>query len=167
MRFNQRQFNRFNILIHPSLLLSNLIVKIPLPRRKLLGIKVESSMKEAGKIIARKGLGCRLGQMEPSMKAIGLIINPMARENFYTLMEMYMMAVGKMGKLMVMAFLSITWEDDIKATGKMICKMDSGQKAGQMATDTKASIEMERKTVKEITFGMTAVILKETGWIMK
>lgn len=49
----------------------------------------------------------------------------------------------------------------------MTCSMVSGQKTGQMATDTKESTERGRKTEKEIIFGTMEVTSKGIGLKMK
>lgn len=65
-------------------------------------------MKAVGKIMGRKDLAYKFGQTEHHMKGTGAIINRMVRGSLCTQMGMYMMAVGKMGRPMVMAFSFIT-----------------------------------------------------------
>jgi hypothetical protein len=102
-----------------------------------------------------------------SMKVIGLIINLVARASLHTLTGIFTMALGSMGRQMVLASSIITLEDAMKDTGKMTCNMDLEVKVGLMETGIKVHIKEVKRMDKGNTFGMMEVILKEIGSIIR
>lgn len=70
------------------------------------------------------GTAFRYGPMVLVIKANGEKTRLMEKVNFGMLMETFLMANGKMIKLMVMACILIKTGLSMKAIGRMTCKMD-------------------------------------------
>jgi len=71
----------------------------------------------------------------------GAKIKPMAEASSGMLMATSTRASGKMTKLMVLEFTSMSTVPNMKATGKTISKTDREWRAGKTAADTKEDIK--------------------------
>ena len=61
--------------------------------------------------------GYKFGQMEPSMKVIGIMAKQQEKESLYMLMGMFMKESGKMTKLRDTEYINITMVHGIKGIG--------------------------------------------------
>jgi hypothetical protein len=76
-------------------------------------------MKELGKEKLRKAMEFKFGQMELNIKEIGCMDKPMEKVNFFMLMAIYMMDIGKMAKLTDMESSHNIQVPSMKGIGKM------------------------------------------------
>lgn len=79
------------------------------------------------------------GLMEPNMKESGLKIRLMERENSGMQMVTFTRENGKMTRLTVLGSTSMLMEQDMKATGRMIFRMELVLKLGMMDRNTKVN----------------------------
>lgn len=79
------------------------------------------------------------GLMEPNMKESGLRIRLMERENSGMQMVTFTRENGKMTRLTVLGSTSMLMEQDMKATGRMIFRMELVLKLGMMDRNTKVN----------------------------
>lgn len=79
------------------------------------------------------------GLMEPNMKESGLKIRLMERENSGMQMVTFTRENGKMTRLTVLGSTSMLMEQDMKATGRMIFRMELVLKLGMMDQNTKVN----------------------------
>ena len=107
---------------------------------------------------------CRFGQMELVMKASGLAIRRVGKENSGTLMEISSKVNGKTIKLMAMAFTFTAMVQDMKATGKTICSTAWEKKSGQTILCTRGFTKMEKSTAKAFTSGQMDPLMMELGF---
>ena len=90
--------------------------------------------------------------MEQSILDNGKIIRHQGKENFIISMEMFIKVIGKMIKLMVMAFtLTQNHVLSMQDIGKMTCSMELGFNSTQMEIDTRECSSKEGEMGKEFT----------------
>jgi hypothetical protein len=80
--------------------------------------------------------------MEPSIRAVGLIINFKEGPLLSILMVVYLMVNGLTTRLMDLEYIHIKMVESMKGTGSMICKMVMDSKNGQMEVTIKVNSKM-------------------------
>lgn len=91
----------------------------------------------------------KFGLMELGMMERGPREKLLVRVSLLMLMEIFMMANGKMIKLMVMESIFMQkLEQDMKATGKMICSMDLELKLTHKVINMKECLSKVKETGK-------------------
>ena len=79
----------------------------------------------------------KFGQTMPNMKENGVKTKQMVEVNSGMLMVIFTKENGRKTRLMDMEFIFTSMVLNMKATGRMIFKMDKVWKAGKTAADTK------------------------------
>lgn len=119
-----------------------------------------------GEVSIEKAMEFRFGQMVPNMLAIGKIIWLMEKVYFTMLMEIYMRECGLMTKLMVLEYIFIQTEQDMKVIGQKMPKTGKERRSGLMALFLKGLTKKVKSMEKVITFGVIIPSTKETGRII-
>ena len=91
----------------------------------------------------RVALENRYGQKDHSMRALGIIIVLMVKEDSSMLTEMPTLENGNLIELMVLECIIITMEGLIEGNGKMIIRMDKERRFGLMEQNTMVSLRVE------------------------
>ena len=108
---------------------------------------------EDGRMGRGVALENRYGQRDHSMRALGIIIVLMVKEDSSMLMEMLTLENGNLIELMVLECIIITMEGLMKGNGTMIFRMDTERRFGLMEQNTKVSLRVERRKAREISSG--------------
>lgn len=103
----------------------------------------------------------KFGMMVLSIKVSGKTTKQTERVDSFTLMGMFMKAIGLMIKLMVMEFILTLTEPNMLVIGKKTNRTDMELRHGQMVQSTQVLMLMERSMVKENSFGLMAQDMKE------
>ncbi len=81
----------------------------------------------------------------------------MEKENFIMSMVIFLKVLGKMTKLMELAFINMLMEQLIMENGKMIYSMDLGQRHGLIIADMKEIMKMGKNKDKAHIFGQMGI----------
>lgn len=103
----------------------------------------------------------KFGMMVLSIKVSGKTTKQTERADSFTLMGMFMKAIGLMIKHMVMEFILTLTEPNMLVIGKKTNRTDMELRHGQMVQSTQVLMSMERSMVKENSFGQMAQDMKE------
>ena len=103
------------------------------------------------------------GLMELATRACGSSTKPTAEEPFGTSTAISMKVNGLMTKLRVMASTHMQMEQNIKVSGKMICRTAGESKSGQMEANLRAITKQVVSMVRAATFGLMAADILGTG----
>ena len=101
------------------------------------------------------------------MRENGRITRRVGRANFIMLMEMFLMESGKMIKQTDLEFMCIKMDLDMRGIGEMISNMEWAMKSGVMDRSMLECIRMERRVVMGGISGLTDLIMKVSGLIIK
>ena len=97
----------------------------------------ERFTKGNGKVKIDMAMEFRFGQMEQSMKEIGLIIKRMDKESFGMRMAMSLTESGRRIRHMDMGYIHMSMEQSTKVTGSKTCSMDKDERSGKTAVAMK------------------------------
>ena len=104
------------------------------------------------------------GLMELSTKVNGKTTKLRERVNLFIQMVIIIKEIGQMIKLMDMEFMfTARQEQDMKATGKMICNMDQEWKFIVMVISMKVCLNKEKEMDRGLTIILQVKFIKEVG----
>jgi hypothetical protein len=107
-----------------------------------------------------RGRVFKSGLMDLCTRAGGRITKPMARVGLSMQMETFMMAIGRMTRLMVMEFTLILMAQDTKVHGEKTSNMEEAWKHGPMELATRVTMSMERSMAVESLHGQMDLHMK-------
>jgi len=113
------------------------------------------SLKDSGMLTPMKDMvkDTRSGVMVAYMKDTGSLIRQMEEEDLFTLTETFMMETGRTIKLTDMEVTLTQMVPNIKDIGKTINSMEKVTSNGLTVLSTQEATSLERKTVKEDSYG--------------
>ena len=103
-----------------------------------------------------------IGRMAQNIKVIGEMIWLMEKEDWFILMEIFILANGRMIKQMGLEYIWMQMGRDTKENGKKINKMEKENNFELMVADMKEFIKTELSKEKGFFIGKTVHIFKVT-----
>jgi hypothetical protein len=98
-----------------------------------------------------------------SMKATGVVVKHMAREDLYMLMVMFTRVIGAKTKLRETANIFTPMVPCMKVNGSMINSMAWLKKSGQMDHAMRASTRMEERMALDLSSGLIGLPIPDTS----